>query len=711
MTNYTKSTDFAVKDVLLTGNPNKLVKGSEVDVEFSNMELADATNVKKTGTTGSAVMPVGTTAQRDASPAVGYTRVNTTSGTLEWWDGTIWTSANGGDAYDLEVTTATAGQTVITTASSFVVGSHTLMVYLNGLLVNKTSDYTETTTNSFTFNTGLTAGDEVVAQIWRTNIATSGDALTVSYTPAGTGAVATTVQSKLRESVSVKDFGADPANSAATNKIDFDNALASTSTKVTVPSGTFASDAITTPAGSILEGTASTSSLTALLTLGSGSALKNITLNEAGNIPLKISSGADGVVIDGVSASTTNYATTFDLSGTVSLTVKNSILSSTGYALLTNTPVAASASSKVRIQDNSLTSADADAIELNHPTGTVTGAIATGNFLSTTSSSVATTAGFAYGNAKTKQWVFNNNVVLDSRLEAIHIEDEQRWGTAVGNSVVSRAHGVLAYPALSGLLGGTFPILGNNFYAPAKVTVPGGITNAGIFLSYASPYSPINGMPVIGNVVEGFTKGIHLRPTLTAVPNVVMATHNSLIGNTDGVHVEGTSNAFNRQFGTNYISGATNLVYASGQGWAVGKVVSEAQPTAIIANGGYGGFMPTMLDGFAYPIASTTTNAGINTSILLAPLTANNRLFGRIKYNGRRSGVADWVYASATILWDGTTLTVTNLLSRYGNVSSGAITGITFAQGGSGLYFQLTTPNATQYTYGWTEFDGEYYDA
>jgi hypothetical protein len=30
----------------------------------------------------------------------------------------------------------------------------------------------------------------------------------VSYTPAGTGAVATTVQTKLRESVSVKDFGA-----------------------------------------------------------------------------------------------------------------------------------------------------------------------------------------------------------------------------------------------------------------------------------------------------------------------------------------------------------------------------------------------------------------------------------------------------------------------------------------------------------------------
>ena len=128
MTNYTKTTDFAVKDTLLTGNPNKLVKGSEVDVEFNNLALADLTNIKKTGSAGSAIFPSGTTAQRDAVPAIGYARANTTTGLLEWWNGTEWTSPNGANS--------------------------------------------------------------------------------VSYNPAGTGAVATTVQGKLRESVSVKDFGA-----------------------------------------------------------------------------------------------------------------------------------------------------------------------------------------------------------------------------------------------------------------------------------------------------------------------------------------------------------------------------------------------------------------------------------------------------------------------------------------------------------------------
>jgi hypothetical protein len=51
------------------------------------------------------------------------------------------------------------------------------------------------------------------------------------------------------------------------------------------------------------------------------------------------------------------------------------------------------------------------------------------------------------------------------------------------------------------------------------------------------------------------------------------------------------------------------------------------------------------------------------------------------------------------------------LLSRYNNVSSGVLTGITFVQATGDLYIQLSTPNVTQYTYGWCEFDGEYYDA
>jgi hypothetical protein len=40
MSNYTKATDFAVKDSLASGNPNKLVKGTEIDTEFAAIQSA-----------------------------------------------------------------------------------------------------------------------------------------------------------------------------------------------------------------------------------------------------------------------------------------------------------------------------------------------------------------------------------------------------------------------------------------------------------------------------------------------------------------------------------------------------------------------------------------------------------------------------------------------------------------------------------------------
>jgi hypothetical protein len=46
--NYVKATNFAVKDSLLTGNPAKLVKGTEIDTEFNAIASAIATKVDTT---------------------------------------------------------------------------------------------------------------------------------------------------------------------------------------------------------------------------------------------------------------------------------------------------------------------------------------------------------------------------------------------------------------------------------------------------------------------------------------------------------------------------------------------------------------------------------------------------------------------------------------------------------------------------------------
>lgn len=40
MSNYTKATDFASKDSLPTGDPSKIIKGTEINTEFANVQTA-----------------------------------------------------------------------------------------------------------------------------------------------------------------------------------------------------------------------------------------------------------------------------------------------------------------------------------------------------------------------------------------------------------------------------------------------------------------------------------------------------------------------------------------------------------------------------------------------------------------------------------------------------------------------------------------------
>lgn len=51
MTDYVKSTNFTAKDALPSGNPSKIVKGSELDTEFSAVAVASATKANKASPT------------------------------------------------------------------------------------------------------------------------------------------------------------------------------------------------------------------------------------------------------------------------------------------------------------------------------------------------------------------------------------------------------------------------------------------------------------------------------------------------------------------------------------------------------------------------------------------------------------------------------------------------------------------------------------
>lgn len=66
-------------------------------------------------------------------------------------------SGNGSSGYS----TATAGQTVFTVPYSYVVGSNSLFIFVNGNKQISTLNYTETNTTTITFITGLNVGDIV----------------------------------------------------------------------------------------------------------------------------------------------------------------------------------------------------------------------------------------------------------------------------------------------------------------------------------------------------------------------------------------------------------------------------------------------------------------------------------------------------------------------------------------------------------------------
>lgn len=67
----------------------------------TNVQAALDLRVFETSATGSAYLPSGTTAQRDGSPLVGYTRFNTTLNSPEVWDGAAWTQVSNANTYTL----------------------------------------------------------------------------------------------------------------------------------------------------------------------------------------------------------------------------------------------------------------------------------------------------------------------------------------------------------------------------------------------------------------------------------------------------------------------------------------------------------------------------------------------------------------------------------------------------------------------------------
>jgi hypothetical protein len=108
-----------------------------------------------------------------------------------------------------EVITATAGQTVFNLSTiNYTPGTNSLSVYIDGVNQYVGDSYLETDSDTVTFTAGLHVGAEVKFTTAVQTTTGAIDAGIVGYTAGFTGAVGQTVQTKLEQYVSVKDFGA-----------------------------------------------------------------------------------------------------------------------------------------------------------------------------------------------------------------------------------------------------------------------------------------------------------------------------------------------------------------------------------------------------------------------------------------------------------------------------------------------------------------------
>ena len=103
MSNYTKATDFASKDDLLSGDPNKIIKGTEIDDEFAAIQTAvntkaDANNAALTGTPTAPTASAGTNTTQIATTAFVTTatsKVSLSAFTITESSGVMYINYNG----------------------------------------------------------------------------------------------------------------------------------------------------------------------------------------------------------------------------------------------------------------------------------------------------------------------------------------------------------------------------------------------------------------------------------------------------------------------------------------------------------------------------------------------------------------------------------------------------------------------------------------
>lgn len=515
----------------------------------------------------------------------------------------------------------------------------------------------------------------------------------VSVLGAGAGSVPRDVANKLQEMPSPKDKGA-VGDGVADDRtaVNLSNA---TGLDVQTPSGAYKlTNTITYGAATYHSGWATkyNSSANFSFRLGSGTEIVGGSFSATGGVGFDFLPGATGSTLRDLKISNTSSANAtavnMNTGAYKDINIQNARIEAYGYGVLTN----AGATVDGLIIGGSFIDSLADPIELNAPGVSHRNAVIYGSVLRAKRTSTDRGAGFAVGIAAAKNVSVWCLAIPESRFEAVHVEDQVDT-LSVGGVVAENCKGDFLRVATDGIEGRTggkgFPVVGNN----AK-SYSAGLGNCGAYLVFNVNGSS-QGMGLIANHFYGFDKGLSTgRADVITAANVLDTCGVAAISSDGGGFVYGANLALN-----------TPTLAKSSEGTLIGPIYSTTYPATILDTSAHvAGSIGTVLEGFSYR-GKTDALPGLTTTpidLFLLPLVMCGRLIVRVKFGGA------FIYGSADVLWDGTTLTVTRAIKHQ--AGSLAWSGTTFTAVGGQLRMQVQNAGAGALNVVTdVKFSGEYY--